>query len=148
MVQVKDFIDAPIVVPAESLDRGVQLERWWAHPIGAATERIAELRMNKPPSLQKYLADWRANHHCAVKLVPGVAPLPWPGVTQRTLRGSCESGEIFIMHVVRLAGGIVEFHVDHRATVGDEIDLRAALVAPLARVERPNVPSGDGGDDR
>ena len=101
---------APPETPPE-----ISSERVWTRRSNDLTEQIVEARTRRPLSLRGYLELWRRNHGCAVKPVRGITPLSWAGEKQTSLTGSCEGGDVFVMHVAQVGDAFYEFHVGQQA---------------------------------
>jgi len=99
-----------------------------------------ELGARGPRDLSRYLARWRAHHHCAVKLVRDLPPLRL-GVwvpPQLTFAGSCEGGDFFVIRVVHLGDTGYELHADWQLRVGGADGsqrLRPVLRALLSEIK-------------
>lgn len=89
-------------------------ERMWTRQRGGWTEHIVQMTTHKPLPLRRYLAHWRASHGCVISPRRTDKPLAWAGKDQGTWSGSCEGGDVFVMHIARLGDTFFEFHVGRR----------------------------------
>jgi hypothetical protein len=100
------------VTASDALSPAVASRRSWTRKEGGITLRLIEVQLRKPCTLAQYLARWRRDHACTAKPVKGaptLASIPGPS---STVAGTCEGGERYIMHVVKLQDRFVELHAD------------------------------------
>jgi hypothetical protein len=137
------------LTPNDSLSLNVRSESWWNWEEDGINLRVAQVQMRKPYTMARYLRQWRRDHACcATKEVKGFAVSASIVGPQRTLVGSCEAGDSFAIHFVKLDSGFVELHADVELHVDgnnpDEAALKKALQGLLARVRAPQGrPSSD-----
>ena len=140
---------ASIAAPRSATE--VPLERVWIRRVNPLIERIVVSQVRRPIGLARYLALWRESHGCAVKPLQRIRPLSWADKRQTSLTGSCESGEVFVMHILQVGDVFYEFHVTQPtgpAPLVGEDAFRAALNHLLGEVgpvqDTPGAPKASG----
>jgi hypothetical protein len=112
LLEAEGFTAPAVETPSDALSPAVASERSWTREEHGITLRLIEVRLRKPRSLERYLARWRDGHACTAKPVKRMGTLALVQAPHRTVSGTCEGGDRYIMHVVKLADGFVELHAD------------------------------------
>ena len=109
------FVEEGTAIAPPASSSQISRERIWTRRLNELTEQIVESSTRRPLSLRGYLRLWRRNHGCAVKPIRGIAQLPWAGERQTSITGSCEAGDVFVMHVAQVGDTFYEFRVGRPA---------------------------------
>jgi hypothetical protein len=128
---------------AEALSPDFASERVWTRRAGDLMQQIVEVRTKRPLSLRRFLARWRGSHACALSPMRGPRALSWAGDNESTWSGSCEGGDVFVMHVAQVGRTFFAFQVGQRMgprPMQGGASLREALGRLL--VETPKPPAG------
>lgn len=126
------------ITPSADLPSDVLAECSWHWESGGIWLRVVQVRMRRPYTMAKYLRRWRADHGCAAKEVKDEILSSSIVAPQRTVVGSCEGGDFYAIHFVKLDDGFVELHADSSSP--DEVTLRKALRGLMERVRAPGGP--------
>jgi hypothetical protein len=131
-VEVTGLLVPATRTPKTDLSANVLSESWWNWEKDGIHLRLVQVQMRKPYSMTRYLRQWRRGHACcATRAVKGFALSSVVG-PQRTISGSCEAGDSFAIHFVKVAEGFIELHADSNRL--EDAPLRKALHDLIARV--------------
>ena len=125
--------------PNEDLSANVLSESWWNWEKDGIHLRLVQVQMRKPYTLARYVRQWRRDHPCcATHAVKGLALSASIVGPQRTIGGSCEAGDSFAIHFVKVAEGFIELHADSYELEGPLREALHDLMATVsARGQRP-----------
>jgi hypothetical protein len=110
----KGFVEETPTPDPSVLNASFASERVWTRQSDGWIQQIVEVRTKKRLSLPRFLAIWRASHACALSPMRGAKPLSWAGNNQSSWSGSCEGGDVFVMHVAQVGDTFFAFHVGQR----------------------------------
>jgi len=123
------------ITPSASLPSEVLSECSWNWETDGIRLRVVQVRMRRSYTMARYLRRWRADHACAAREVKDILLSASIVAPQRTVVGSCEAGDFYAIHFVKLDDGFVELHADSNNP--DDVRLRAALRGLMAQVHFP-----------